>query len=133
MINIYKTSFENLNNNIKSKGNMNQPLFDNVNLRNFYKNNYSSELILFEKDIISNSQKYINIYLYPITTKKIEGIFSNSEKDIILSYPIIISIKIDNSLEDLESLIIQKFKKFLNKEKNQKYEIQICFPHLTKE
>ena len=133
MINIYKTSFENLNNNIKSKGNMNQPLFDNVNLRNFYKNNYSSELILFEKDIISNSQKYINIYLYPITTKKIEGIFSSSEKDIILSYPIIISIKIDNSLEDLESLIIQKFIKFVNKEKNQKYEIQICFPHLTKE
>ena len=133
MINLYKTAFENLNNNIKSKDNMKQPLFDNLILSNIYKNNYSSELILFEKNITLKDQKNINIYLYPITTKKIEGIFSSSNKDIILSYPIIISIKIDNNLEDLESLVINKFQPFLKPDQNQKYDIEICFPHLTKE
>ena len=130
---IYKTAFENINNNIKSKDNINQPLFDNLRLSNLYKNNFTTELILFEKNINSNENNNINTYIYPITTKKKEGIFGSSNKDIILSYPIIISIKIENTLEDLHSLIYEKFKQFLKLDSNQKDSIEICFPHFSKD
>ena len=134
MINIHKTSFENIINDKKGKDNMSKDLFDNIKLSNFYKNNNNSELILFEKNINFNLNNMINTYIYPITTKKIEGILFSSNKDIILSYPIIISIKMDNSLEDLESLIYQKFKPFLKSDsKNKEPNLEICFPHFTKE
>ena len=132
MMNIYKTAFENINNNIKSKDNIKQPLFDNLKLSNLYKNNFNTEIILFEKSINFNSNNNINIYIYPITMKKSEGILS-STKDIILSYPIIFSIKMDKSLEELQSLIYEKFKPFLMLDKDKKKDlIEICFPHFIK-
>ena len=133
MINKYKTSFENIDINKNRKDINVQPSFDNLILSNIYKNNYTSELILFEKPINSNSNNYINIYIYPITTKKVEGFLFTSNKDIILSYPIIFSIKENNSLEDLEALIIKKFKHFFKQSLTDKEQIEICFPHLTKE
>ena len=133
IMNILKTSFENINNNAKSKDNVDQPLFDNLRLSNIYKNNYNSELILFEKNITIDPNNNINIYIYPITTKKIDGIFSSSNKDIILSYPIIFSIKKEKSLEELETLIRIKFQPFLKLDTDIKEYLEICYPHFNKE
>ena len=127
MVNIYKTSFE----HIKNKDNLEQPFIDDLKLINWYKNNNNTELILYEKNINSDKDDYINIYLYPITTKKIEGFFSSSNKDIILSYPIIISIKKEKTLEDLETLVLIRFEKFLKQ--NKKDSIELCYPHCNKE
>ena len=127
MVNIYKTSYENK----KNKDNPEQPYFDDLKLINWYKNNNNTELILFEKNINSDKDNYINIYIYPITTKKIEGIFFTSYKDIILSYPIIIPIKKEKSIEDLESLVFKRLEKFLKL--NQKDSIELCYSHCNKE
>jgi hypothetical protein len=127
MVNIYKTSFEHM----KNKDNLEQPFIDDLKLINWYKNNNNTELILYEKNINSDKDDYINIYLYPITTKKIEGFFSSSNKDIILSYPIIISIKKEKTLEDLETLVLIRFEKFLKQ--NKKDSIELCYPHCNKE
>ena len=127
MVNIYKTSYE----HIKNKDNLEQPFIDDLKLINWYKNNNNTELILYEKNINSDKDDYVNIYLYPITTKKIEGFFSSSNKDIILSYPIIISIKKEKTLEDLETLVLIRFEKFLKQ--NKKDSIELCYPHCNKE
>ena len=133
MTNIYKTTYENINNNIKCRDNKNQPLYDNLYLNSIYINNYTTELILYEKSINSNSNGYVNIYIYPITTKKIEGVFFDSNKDVVLSYPILFSISQDNLLVDLESIIYEKFKQNIISKIPKKDAIEICYPHLNKE
>lgn len=51
-------------------------------------------MILFEKEINSNLENYIDIYVYPITEIEKETIFLKTVKsDKIISYPIIISKK----------------------------------------
>ena len=133
MVNKYETAYENINKCIiKKKDHTEVLLFDNLKLIDLYKNNNNTELILFEKNINLDKDDYIiNIYIYPITTKKIEGIFSSSNKDILLSYPIIVSIEMEKSLEDLETLVFKKLEKFLKL--NKKESIELCYPHLNKE
>ena len=131
--NIYKTLYENINTNINSKENLNQPLFDNLKINNLYKDNYTSELILYEKNINFDPKDSINIYIYPLTTREIGGLFSSSTKDIILSYPIIFSMKLENSLEDLDSIIFKKFKSFLKLGDIKQESFEICYPHFTKD
>ena len=131
MINIHKTAFENINNTINSNNNMKQPLIDNLELNKFLKNNNNNEIILFEKNINNDSQNYCNIYIYPMTEMEISGFFSKSNKKVILSYPIILTLKNDDSLEKLESLIYQKIKKIIKKKDDNNNLLEICFPHFT--
>ena len=132
MTNIFKTLYENINkNNInKSKEKINQPIFDNLKINDIYKMNNDSELILFEKNLNFEKPNYCDIYIYPIREKKIDGIFSSSIKKIILSYPVIITLNNDNTFENLESLINNKFQNNLKNEG--KNSIELCFPHFTK-
>ena len=131
MINIYKTAFENINNNIKNKSNIKQPLIDNIKINKFLKNINGNEIILFEKIIGDEPKNNTNIYVYPMIEKEISGIFSNSTKKVILSYPIILTLKSEDSLEKLESLVYQKLEKIIKK-KEEKNSLEICFPHFTK-
>ena len=124
--NIYNTSYEN-------KNNINQPLIDNLKLNNIYSKNYTSELILYEKNINSDSKDNINIYIYPLTTIKKEGFISTSNKDILLSYPIIFSVKKNTSIKDLNSSIFQKFKPFLKLGDIKQESFEICYPHFNKD
>ena len=66
-----------------------------------------------------------------MTEKEIRVIFSTIKK-LILSYPIILTLKFDDSLEQLESLVHQKLSKILKKEESNSDLIEICFPHFTK-
>ena len=59
----------------------------------------NKEIILIEKNINLDTQSSCNIYIYPMMEKEIMGIFSNSIKKIILSYPIIATLKFEDSLE----------------------------------
>ena len=131
MNNIYKTSYDNININYQGENNMKQPLFDNLKLNTLFKNNNSKEIILLEKNINLDPQKYSNIYIYPIAEIEIIGFFSSSVKKVILSYPIILTLKNDDSLEQLESSAYKKLSKILKKEDNSVL-IEICFPHFTK-
>ena len=115
--NIYNTSFNQKNNSC-----------DNIKLTDIYKKNNNSEFILFEKNLNLDPQKYIDIYIYPLMDKKIEGIFSSTIKKVILSYPIIITTHKDDIFEHLESLINDELQKILKSPNS----IEICFPHFSK-
>ena len=128
--NIYKTAYENININNNSKKNMKQPLYDNIKLKDIYNSNNHSEIILFERNPNFDIQNDCNIFIYPIMEKEVHGIISSSIKKVILSYPLILTLKKDNSLEDLENLINKKFQKILRKKEENS--IEICFPHFTK-
>ena len=130
--NIYKTAFENININYNSKENIKQPLYDNLKLNVIYKNNNNSEFILYENEVNIEPQNYYDVYIYPLTEKKIEGFISDTIKKIILSYPILIQFHKDKTLEELESLIHKKLHKIMSKKANPLESIEICLPHFTK-
>ena len=131
MTNIYKTSYENINKKDIKKDNT--ELYDNIKLDSFYKNNNNSELVLFEKEVNNDHKNYSYIYIFPIVEKIISGFFGSSTKKIILSYPLILSIKNENTLEDLIQLIYEKLKNIIKIKQENKDEIpiEICFPHFT--
>ena len=130
--NIYKTAFENININYNSQENIQQPLYDNLKLNVIYKNNNNFEFILYENEVNIDPQNYYDVYIYPLTEKKIEGFMNDYIKKIILSYPILIQFHKDRTLEELESLIHKKLHKFLNEKEKPLESIEICFPHFTK-
>ena len=126
IINIYKTNYNNINNN------KNLRLYDNLKLKEFFENNINSELVLYERNI--NQQK-IYIYIYPTKEKIIPGYFKSIEESVILSYPIIIYIKSDDTLDKLQLLIFQKLKNLLIKNSKEVSDnlniIEICMPHFS--
>jgi hypothetical protein len=97
-------------------------------LEDIYKQNNNSEFILFEKNLNSDPKNNIDIYIYPLIDKKIEGIFSSTIKKVILSYPIIITTHKDDTFEHLESLINDGLQKILKSSNS----IEICYPHFSK-
>ena len=133
MTNIYKTSYENINKKDIKKDNT--ELYDNIRLDSFYRNNNNSELVLFEKEVNNDHKNYSYIYIFPIAEKVISGFFSSpTKKKIILSYPLILSIKNESTLEDLIQLIYKKLKNIIiiKKDGNKnEIPIEICFPHFT--
>ena len=130
MINIYNPCYKNINNTYNNK-NFKEIPFDNYNFVDFTKKK-NSELILFEKDVNSNLDNYINVYVYPITEIEKEAMFNIVRKDKIISLPVIISIKKNEPLKELQKLVIRKFNKILH-EQAQNYEnsIEICYPHFN--
>lgn len=148
IVNIYKTSYnsvpkliENKNGDLKnymnvgSKNNIliiNNKIIeftnDNNKILNIYENR-NNEIVLFERDIncITNNN-IIDIFVYPI--KEVKSTENNTNEIFKLSYPILISMKKDDSLKDLKLLIFSKFSKIFKGKFNKNRYISICFPHL---
>ena len=108
---------------------MKQPLYYNIKIKDIYNNNNNSEIILFENNPNYDIQNDCNIFVYPIMEKEVHGTFSSSTKKVILSYPLVLTLKKENTLEDLENLINQKLQKIKKEEGNS---TELCFPHFTK-
>ena len=73
--------------------------------------NREEEIILFEREIIPEYHQ--NIYIYPITLDE-----NDDNKINFLSYPVVFPVKHDLTLENLEKIIIEKFKHILIKNTN---------------
>ena len=124
IMNIYNPSYDNIIN--KKEKDLS---FDNTKFIDFWKNQNNSEFVLFEKDLNSMLENYIDVYVFPIAEVEEELYnlyFTTVNK--ILSFPIIISIKKNDSLKSLQSIIFKKFRKILGNN-NYLEAIEICFPH----
>ena len=123
------------NKNLKNehKNNRNKISNDRDNLLKIYEKN-KGEIVLFEKNLSSNDENNIDIFVYPIAdiqSKGILGTYSYNET-IKLTYPLIITLNKNNTLEELQNSIYQKFSKIMNNPmKNDPNSILICFPHFS--
>ena len=129
MINIYNPSYEKASKIYKIDKNL---PFDKLKYLELTKKK-NTELILYEKDVNSNLDNYINVYVYPVTEIEKEGMMFNIIRVFkLISYPLIISIKNNKSLKELEKMIFEKCKKILhNQVQNSPNYIEICYPHLN--
>jgi ubiquitin C-terminal hydrolase len=132
IINIFKPNYNCININIKGKNkNLKGSPFDNLKLLDF--NSKKNILLLYEKDINSNLEDYIDVYVYPFTEVDSYNMFMKVIKTHkILSYPILISIKKTDSLKNLNILIYKKLRKILyNQGQNELTSFEICYPHFN--
>ena len=129
MINIFDPHYENINN----KNNTKEIPFDNLKYMDFSKKRTNSEIVLFEKDINSNLENYIDVYIYPVAEFERENMLFNIVKVTkIISYPVMISIKKNDNLKTLQMLIFKKINKILESQGRNFYDsIEICFPHFN--
>ena len=129
MLNIFNTNYNNINIIKKNK----EIPFDNLNYIEFTKKRSNSEIVLFEKDINSNLDNYIDVYVYPFGEFERENMLFNIVKvEKIVSFPVIISIKKNDNLKNLKLLIFKKLNKILeNQARNYLDAIEICFPHFN--
>jgi hypothetical protein len=124
--NIYKTNYLDINKtNIKR--------IDNLRYIEYINKHKNYELVLYEKNINSLDGNYIDIYVYPVAELEKENMFMNIVKyDLILSYPIIISIRKNDTLKDLQISIFNKMIKLLHSQFHSYLDyVDICFPHFT--
>ena len=105
--------------------------FDKQKLENIYEKNKNREIVLFEKNMNSNDENNINIFVYPFAEVSSKGIIVSSFKKKIISYPIIITLNKNNTLFELYSTIKVKFSKFLIKSKIDTNSILIGIPHFS--
>ena len=129
IINMYNTSY----NNIKECKN-NKNSFDTLKYKD-YKENLDkksvSELVIYEIGTYSNKPNYISVFVYPIASVEKDTMFYVSKKYYkILTYPVVISINKNESLEALKTAIFNKFKKAIMIQfQNESNSIDIFFPH----
>jgi len=125
--NIYNTNYLDINKkNIKS--------IDNLRYIEYCKQRKNYELVLYEKNINSLDGNYIDIFVYPVAELEKESMFMMNmvKYDLILSYPIMISIRKNDTLKDLQITIFNKMSKLLHSQFQSYYDsIDICFPHFT--
>ena len=132
---LYSTSYSNCptdknNNRNIYYNNKNKNTFDVQNYKEYMEKKNPCELVIFEKDINSKKPNYLTIYVYLISDIEKENIFLGTKKvQKILSYPVIISINKNYSLNDLHVLIFKKLKKALISNFQQLNAIDIYFPH----
>ena len=112
---------------------------DNINIFQHLKlKDYDTyEIVLYEKNIVSDD--YINIYFqasYYNYDKKI--LFFKSSEILNYSYPLLLNVSKDMSLQNLEQVLYRKFEVILNptrekpkkkKDNNKKSYIDIIIPH----
>jgi ubiquitin carboxyl-terminal hydrolase 4/11/15 len=107
---------------------------NNAQINENYGKNLSSimeneeEIVLFQKNIIvDNNIK--NIYVYPIMTDE-----NNIDKIHFLSYPVVLSVNANITLDSLEKLIFESFKHIIDtkKLKNGNYVIDLNILHSSK-
>ena len=136
IINIFKPNYNNYiniyNNNEKNKKTKDIP-FDNLKYLDFVNKKTSSELILFEKDINSNLENYIDIYVYPITEIEKETMFFDIAKvDKIISYPVIISKKKYDTLKSLHISIVRKLQYIIHNQGQINIDsVELFYPHFN--
>ena len=136
IINIHHTSYSNIpmdkknNKNIYFNG-TSLISFDNLKYKEYMEKKNISELIIYEKDINSIKPNYITVYIYPVTEVEKETLFLTIKKaHKILSYPVLITINKNFSLEDLNALVFNKLKKALSSQfQNHPDSINLYFPH----
>ena len=130
--------YDDENNNNKKLKNEHKNIINKISndkdkLLKIYEKN-KGEIILFEKNLNSNDLNCIDIFVYPIAdiqNKGILGTYSYNET-VKLTYPLIITLNKNNTLEELQIFIYQKFSKILNNPvKNDSNSILICFPHFS--
>jgi hypothetical protein len=111
----------------------NSKTIDNLRYIEYINKRKNNELVLYEKNINSFDGNYIDIYVYPIAELEKETMFMNMVKyDLILTYPIMISIKKNDTLNDLQISIFNKMAKLLHSQFQSYLDyIDICFPHFT--
>jgi hypothetical protein len=124
--NIYKTNYLDINK-------ANSKTIDNLRYIEYINKRKNNELVLYEKNINSFDGNYIDIFVYPIAELEKETMFMNMVKyDLILTYPIMISIKKNDTLNDLQISIFNKMAKLLHSQFQSYLDyIDICFPHFT--
>ena len=136
IINIHNTSYSNIptdknnNKNIYFNG-TSLISFDNLKYKEYIEKKNISELVIYEKDINSIKPNYITVYIYPVTEIEKETMFLTIKKaHKILSYPVLITINKNYSLEDLNALVFSKLKKaLLSQFQNHPDSINLYFPH----
>ena len=137
---IYNTSFKNCptdkNNNKNPYYKSNKICFDlfkyteykeTCNKRGLY------ELVIFEKDPSSIMPGYIPLLVYPIAELEKVSMLSGATKKYhkILSYPVILAIDKNESLDNLKNLIFTKFKKVITIQfQTDENSIELFYPHL---
>ena len=136
---VYSTSYNNCptdkNNNKNPSYNGNKNCTDLFKYNEFKikieKKGYS-ELVLFEKDPQELLPDYISLFVYPIAELSKESLIGTKKKYYkILSYPVLIAINKDESLDNLKSLIFKKFKKaIMNQFQSFENSIELFYPHL---
>ena len=111
----------------------NEKIFQNLKLKDYD----TYEIVLYEKNIVSDD--YINIYFqasYYNNDKKI--LFFKSSEILNYSYPLLLNVSKDMSLQTLEKALYRKFEVILNprrekpknkKDNNKKSYIDIIIPH----
>ena len=136
IINIHNTSYSNIPTDKKNNKNIyfngkSLISFDNLKYKEYIEKKNVSELVIYEKDINSTKPNYINVYIYPVTEIEKETVFLTIKKTHkILSYPVLITINKNYSLEDLNALIFSKLRKALMSQfQNQHDSINLYFPH----
>ena len=127
----YSTSYNNYLKDKNDKNNNNEKIFDHHKYKEYAENKNNCELVVIEKDIDSRKPTYITIWVYPIADIEKETIFYGTKKiQKILSYPVVLAINRNYSLNDLHQLIFKKFKKALiSNFQSQQNSIDIYFPH----
>ena len=133
LLNIFNTNYDNINKIYKIPKNSKEMPIDNLQYIEFIKKRSNSEIVLYEKDINSNLENYLDVYVYPVGELEKENMFFNIVKEEkIISYPIIISIKKNDNLKNLQLLIFKRLNKILeNQVRNYIDSIEICFPHFN--
>ena len=139
MIFLYNTSYNNcpvdkynqrnlLYNGCSNNNNTNK--FDIYRYKEYSERNMPCELVIFEKDINSKKPDFIPVYVYLISDIETENIIFGTKKiQKIISYPVILAINQNYSLNDLHNLIFKKIKKALISNFQQPNAIDIYYPH----
>ena len=133
IINIFSPNYDNIINKTDKYKKIKEIPFDNMKYIDLINKSSNSEFVLYEKDLNSNMDNYIDIYTYPITEVEREGMFLNTIKENrILSYPVIITIKKTDDLKTLHLKIFKKYQKILyHQGQSQIDSIDICYPHFN--
>ena len=130
IVNMYDTSYD----NIKDGKNNNKNNFDTLKYKD-YKENLDkksiSELVIYEIGTYSNKPNYISVFVYPLTSVEKETMFYGSKKYFkILTYPVVITINKDESLDTLKTFIFNKLKRAIMIQfQNELNSIDIFYPH----
>ena len=133
ILNIFNPNYNNIINKNDKNKKIKEISLDNMKYIDLINKNSNSEFVLYEKNINSNLENYIDIYTYPIAEIEREGMFLNIIKENkILSYPVIITIKKTDDLKTLHLIIFKKYQKILyNQGQSQIDSIDICYPHFN--
>ena len=141
IIKMHNTSYNNCPTDKNNKKNIyynnNKISFDTMKYKKYKEENQDkkivSELVIFEKGIFGNNPDYITCFVYPFALVDKETFFAGKKKSYkLLSYPVLLMPKKTDTIEDLKTIIFNKFKRALmNQFKNETNSIDLYYPHFS--